>query len=278
MASVDKLSIRGVRSFSPERECVIKFYKPLTVIYGMNGCGKTTIIECLKYSCTGSLPPGSRSGQSFVHDPKLADLSEVKAQIKLRFQNRAGIPTTVIRSLQLTQLKKSMRFKALDAVVRGVRVCNMFTNKTKQTHTQVQTIHKGQKHSLTQRCAEVDSMIPQLMGVKKAVLDNVIFCDQEDSNWPLQEGTALKKKFDDIFESTRYTKALKVISDERKKQRNEMKDLERDLSLIKARAENVQQLVRERDECKEKREEIGEKIKRYENVVKDSDERLTVRV
>ena len=94
----------------------------------------------------------------------------------------------------------------------------------------------------------------------------------------LNTGTALKKKFDDIFESTRYTKALKVISDERKKQRNEMKDLERDLSLIKARAENVQQLVRERDECKEKREEIGEKIKRYENVVKDSDERLTVRV
>ncbi len=91
-------------------------------------------------------------------------------------------------------------------------------------------------------------------------------------------GTALKKKFDDIFESTRYTKALKVISDERKKQRNEMKDLERDLSLIKSRAENVQQLVRERDECKEKREEIGEKIKRYENVVKDSDERLSVGV
>ena len=94
----------------------------------------------------------------------------------------------------------------------------------------------------------------------------------------LNTGTALKKKFDDIFESTRYTKALKVISDERKKQRNEMKDLERDLSLIKSRAENVQQLVRERDECKEKREEIGEKIKRYENVVKDSDERLSVGV
>jgi DNA repair protein RAD50 len=256
MASVDKLSIRGVRSFSPDRECVIKFYKPLTVIYGMNGCGKTTIIECLKYSCTGTLPPGSKSGQSFIHDPKLADLTEVKAQIKLRFQNRAGIPTTVIRSLQLTQLKKSMRFKALDAVI--------------------QTIHKGQKQSLTQRCAEVDNMIPQLMGVKKAVLDNVIFCHQEDSNWPLQEGTALKKKFDDIFESTRYTKALKVISDERKKQRNQMKDLERDLSLIKARAQNVQMLVRERDECKEKREDIAEKISKYETIVKECEDRLDV--
>ena len=156
MASVDKLSIRGVRSFSPERECVIKFYKPLTVIYGMNGCGKTTIIECLKYSCTGSLPPGSRSGQSFVHDPKLADLSEVKAQIKLRFQNRAGIPTTVIRSLQLTQLKKSMRFKALDAVVRATYLCfrftlaffsiKMFTNRTTHTHTHT-LIHRYRQYT-----------------------------------------------------------------------------------------------------------------------------------
>ena len=139
MASVDKLSIRGVRSFSPERECVIKFYKPLTVIYGMNGCGKTTIIECLKYSCTGSLPPGSRSGQSFVHDPKLADLSEVKAQIKLRFQNRAGIPTTVIRSLQLTQLKKSMRFKALDAVVRTCVLLLLLLLRERTTHTHTHT-------------------------------------------------------------------------------------------------------------------------------------------
>ena len=71
-----------------------------------------------------------------MHDPKLADLSEVKAQIKLRFQNRAGIPTTVIRSLQLTQLKKSMRFKALDAVVRttysscAFECVTLFTNKT----------------------------------------------------------------------------------------------------------------------------------------------------
>ena len=27
-----------------------------------------TIIECLKYMCTGTLPPGSHNGQSFVHD------------------------------------------------------------------------------------------------------------------------------------------------------------------------------------------------------------------
>ena len=40
----------------------------------------------------------------------------------------------------------------------------------------------------------------------KAVLENVIFVHQEDSNWPLSEGKVLKDKFDDIFSATKYTK------------------------------------------------------------------------
>ena len=45
--------------------------------------------------------------------------------------------------------------------------------------------------------------MPHLLGVSKSVLDNVIFCHQEDSYWPLAEASTLKKKFDDIFEATR---------------------------------------------------------------------------
>ena len=40
----------------------------------------------------------------------------------------------------------------------------------------------------------------------QAILENVIFVHQEDSNWPLAEGQVLKKKFDDIFAATKYTK------------------------------------------------------------------------
>ena len=43
--------------------------------------------------------------------------------------------------------------------------------------------------------------------VPQAVLENVIFVHQEESNWPLAEGQVLKKKFDDIFAATKYTKA-----------------------------------------------------------------------
>ncbi|XP_027924793.1 DNA repair protein RAD50-like [Vigna unguiculata] len=71
MSTVDKMLIKGIRSFDPENKNVITFFKPLTLIVGPNGAGKTTIIECLKLSCTGELPPNARSGHSFIHDPKI---------------------------------------------------------------------------------------------------------------------------------------------------------------------------------------------------------------
>ena len=38
MASIDKLSIRGIRSFSPDQDDqVIQFFSPLTIIVGKNG-------------------------------------------------------------------------------------------------------------------------------------------------------------------------------------------------------------------------------------------------
>jgi DNA repair protein RAD50 len=49
----------------------------------------------------------------------------------------------------------------------------------------------------------MDEEVPLLLGVSRAILENVIFCHQEESNWPLSEPSALKKKFDDIFEATK---------------------------------------------------------------------------
>lgn len=75
MSSIDRLQIQGIRSFGPEKNdvAVIKFYSPLTLILGQNGCGKTTIIESLKYATCGELPAGTDGGSGFVHDPELAN-------------------------------------------------------------------------------------------------------------------------------------------------------------------------------------------------------------
>ena len=62
----------------------------LVLILGQNGCGKTTIIECLKYITTGDFPPGSDKGKSFIHDPKLAGETSVLGLVRLQFRAMDG--------------------------------------------------------------------------------------------------------------------------------------------------------------------------------------------
>ncbi|TYI38387.1 hypothetical protein ES332_A02G023600v1 [Gossypium tomentosum] len=205
MSTVDKMLIKGIRSFDPENKNVITFFKPLTLIVGPNGAGKTTIIECLKLSCTGELPPNARSGHSFIHDPKVAGETETKGQIKLRFKTAAGKDVVCIRSFQLTQKASKMEYKAIESVLQTLNP------------------HTGEKVCLSYRCADMDREIPALMGVSKAILENVIFVHQDEANWPLQDPSTLKKKFDDIFSATRYTKALEVIKKLHKDQAQEIK-------------------------------------------------------
>ena len=99
MSSIYKLSIKGVRAFHPESDETIQFGFPLTLICGQNGCGKTTVIECLKYATTGTLPPNSKGG-AFVHDPSLSSRTAVTGQIKLAFKNVNGKSMITTRSVQ----------------------------------------------------------------------------------------------------------------------------------------------------------------------------------
>ncbi|KAG0697633.1 P-loop containing nucleoside triphosphate hydrolase protein [Suillus ampliporus] len=221
MASLNKLAIRGIRSFDDKQISVIEFFSPVTVIVGHNGSGKTTVIECLKYATTGDQPPNTRGG-AFIHDPKMANEKEVKAQVKLRFHAANGTRMLVVRNLSVTVKKAGLTMKTLENIL-ALADSN---------------IEKGGKRgAISTKCAEIDTEIPHLLGVSKSVLENVIFCHQEDSYWPLSEPSALKKKFDDIFEATRYTKALDSIKSLRKDRVADLKaDKERLESLAKEKA------------------------------------------
>ena len=84
-------------------------------------------------------------------------------------------------------------------------------------------------------CTEtVSRRRPCHTGVSRAVLESVIFCHQEDSSWPLQEGAVLKKRFDDIFDSARYTKALDVLNKQKKGLASKAKDISGDLKGLHA--------------------------------------------
>ncbi|CAF3356602.1 unnamed protein product [Rotaria socialis] len=194
MSRLHKMSIQGIRSFGNRDQDtqVITFFSPLTVIVGPNGSGKTTIIECLKYMSTGIMPPGAKTGGAFVHDPKVAHDTEVRGQIRLLFQDVTGHNVQVQRTLVATQKKSSISLRTLEGIIirEGVN---------------------GEPIQITSKCIELDREMVTAFGVSTAILENVIFCHQEESNWPLSEGKQLKTKFDDIFAATKYMKALELI-------------------------------------------------------------------
>ncbi|KAI0506904.1 AAA domain-containing protein [Xylaria bambusicola] len=197
MSKIDKLSIIGIRSFGHVDRQNIAFFTPLTLIVGYNGSGKTTIIECLKYATTGELPPNSKGG-AFIHDPKLAGEREVSAQVKLRYDVPPNTSYVVTRSLQLTMKKTARTQKTLDATLASN--CD------------------GEKSSVSSKEANLNKLISDTLGVSPAILDAVIFCHQEESLWPMSEPAALKKRFDEIFEAMKYTKAIENLKVLRKKQ------------------------------------------------------------
>ncbi|KAI0354999.1 hypothetical protein OH77DRAFT_379119 [Trametes cingulata] len=233
MAHLNKLGIRGIRSFDDKQFAVIEFFSPVTVIVGHNGSGKTTIIECLKYATTGDQPPNTRGG-AFVHDPKMANEKEVKAQVKLRFYAANGSRMLAVRNLSVSVRKNgTLTMKTLESIL---ALADGNGDKI------------GKRGVISTKCAEMDAEIPHLLGVSKAVLENVIFCHQEDSYWPLSEPAALKKKFDDIFEATKYTKALDNIKALRKER---MADL-------KAESERLESLAREKAHADKLKSRIAE--------------------
>lgn len=106
------------------------------------------------------------------------------------------------RSLQLTVKKATRQFKTLEG--------------------QLLMVKDGERTAISSRVAELDQIMPQYLGVSRAVLDSVIFCHQDESLWPMSEPSVLKKKFDEIFEALKYTKAVDNIKALRKKQNEEL--------------------------------------------------------
>ncbi|KFQ02873.1 DNA repair protein RAD50 [Leptosomus discolor] len=255
MSKIEKMSILGVRSFGVEDKDkqIITFFSPLTILVGPNGAGKTTIIECLKYISTGDFPPGTK-GNSFVHDPKVANETDVRAQIRLQFRDVNGELVAVQRSMVCTQKGKKTEFKTLEAVI------------TRTKH--------GEKVSLSSKCAEIDREMISALGVSKSVINNVIFCHQEESNWPLSEGKALKQKFDEIFSATRYIKALETLRQVRLKQSltQEIQDhLNNREAQLAASKENVKSIESQLDPLKSSLEAVEQnliKVMRLDNDVK----------
>ncbi|XP_042637305.1 DNA repair protein RAD50 [Orycteropus afer afer] len=123
----------------------------------------------------------------------------------------------------------------------------------------------GEKVSLSSKCAEIDREMISSLGVSKSVLNNVIFCHQEESNWPLSEGKALKQKFDEIFSATRYIKALETLRQVRQTQGQKVKECQTELKYLKQNKEKACEI---QDQITSKEAQLTsskEIVKSYEN-------------
>jgi DNA repair protein RAD50 len=133
---------------------------------------------------------------------QLCGEKEVLAQVKLSFKATSGAKMVATRSLQLTVKKTARQQKTLEG--------------------QLLMVKDGERTAISSRVAELDQILPQYLGVSRAVLDSVIFCHQDESLWPMSEPSVLKKRFDEIFEALKYTKAIDNIKALRKKQNEEL--------------------------------------------------------
>ena len=236
MSNLAQIKISGIRSFDDKVAQTIKFETPLTLIVGQNGCGKTTIIECLKYAFTGLQPPNTKVGGAFVHDPKLSSVIQVKAAVAASFRAANGSALTVTRRLELNVKKASRSLKSLESSLVVKR--------------------RGETTVLSTRVAELDEDLPKYLGVSTAIIDNVIFCHQDESFWPLSDASTLKKKFDEIFEAQKYTKAILNIKEIQKSRKNELDKLLNDESYARKDKDRAAQTQKQMDKLSEEIETL----------------------
>uniref|UniRef100_A0A915LCL0 Rad50/SbcC-type AAA domain-containing protein n=1 Tax=Meloidogyne javanica TaxID=6303 RepID=A0A915LCL0_MELJA len=216
------LKIQGIRSIGDSPQC-INFLTPLTIIQGPNGTGKTTVIEALNYITTGALPAGKMP--TFIHNNQIANKPRVDALVQLIFKDIKGNTCTATKRLNAS-------------VVRGGKLT------TKSDEFNLKIVDKfGNPKSLSSKIGDFNKEMLNLIGVPKAILEFVLFCHQEESNWPLSEPKELKQRFDAIFEVTKYVKALDAIKRNIKELNLQIQLIDKELphleSNLRSRAEKV---------------------------------------
>jgi DNA repair protein RAD50 len=228
--------------------------RPLTLIVGRNGSGKTTIIEALRYATTGDLPPHTKP-QSFVHDPRVARQDTVYGCVKLRATAASGRPFLVTRNFQLQQQRnKSASFKTNESSIKSVDA-------------------QGNTSNVSKKCSDINSEVPMLLGVSKAILDNVIFVHQEDASWPLGDPKSVKERFDDIFAATKYTKALEEIRKQKTDMNYQIKNLHEELKAVKEKKARAEECRNNERQYRERVEQFQREVEALEAEISDAESR-----
>ena len=158
--------------------------------------------------------------------------------------------------MEVNQKKTTTSFKQLDGALRSYDEA------------------KGKKVTLSHKCGELSEQIPNMLGVSKAILDHVLFCHQEDSSWPLMEASVLKKRFDEIFDSTRYTKAVAIFRQTEKDMNARVKELNAEKASLSSHQHAAHGFRRDLNEANEAIEDLDLQKKQLDEDIAGLEEKI----
>lgn len=237
MSILKRLELSGIRLFREDENPQVIDFEPITLIVGDNGTGKSTIIETLKFAILGECP------KELITDPFIWGKEKTTSKVQLSFQssNEDNYQLTLTPSLNKTKNNRG------SFQTGGCRI----SMKTPNNFSRTFSINSS----------DIENTIPQYFKVSPSIIDNVIFCDQKHSFWPIDDKpSVLKQKFDQMFNSEKYNDAIDAL----KKTITVLKEKNSEINAEIARQEQRQNSYFEHER---KKAELEEKIKNFEKEI-----------
>ncbi|OHS93514.1 hypothetical protein TRFO_11716 [Tritrichomonas foetus] len=257
MSELQRLEIQGIRSFVANPTDIdsqsIVFEGPVTLITGENGTGKTTIIESLKYVTMGDI------SVEMINDPNIWEVDKINAKVSLGFKSMNGNQYNVTR--RASSIKTPKRKTGLSI-------------KTGECRIEIQS-PDGNIQKIDVNSTESKSQVPMFLGVSPSILENVIFCHQQDSCWPVEsDKKELKARFDQIFGSEKYDKATKALKEVLKNLKAKKVEHEKNAAVHNTRQETLLKFEKQADLSRKNIQSSDHEIQNLEVLYFDKESKL----
>lgn len=232
---LQSVRIDGIRSYMPGKAQTIEFNTPLTLICGLNGAGKSVILESLRFATIGQFPPCNERrpywARAFIH----------------RTTNSTP-PKTITGTVTLTLVDNQQRTLCVQRQL-SMDTTTLKTKVAKGTvtlrHPSGSTVWKEGSRTLTAKA--LNAFMAEYMDVSPSVVTNVLFVHQKEAEWPLGNARELKNHIDLILGTERHTRANVYLNRTRQHYTKEYNVQQKNLEVLSRDIDAHTDLIAQRD-------------------------------